>query len=245
MKEKIYLVMAIILIFMPSMNVLAEDSIPLIQNLLPSRTTTNADQPAISLNMLELVWNAETYTPLEYQGRALPTKGSMVDVDAVISVSGGSTSNLKFSWFLDDTFQESKSGYGKTSFRFGVRKFSGSSHNVLVKIFNDDRSFYTEKSIDIPICEPEVVLTQSNTNLLSIVAKPYFFYIKKLTDLIFEWTLAGQEPIISSNYNASILDISISNRDTTETAEQTINLSVKRNSTQIIQNAYNSIKINL
>jgi hypothetical protein len=231
MKKKICFIIISLLIFALANNLLAEE--------------LNFDSSQITLNSLELVWSAETYTPFEYQGRALPTKGSMVDVYAVISVSGGTTSNLKFSWFLDNTFQEANSGYNKTSFRFGVRRYSGSSHNVLVKIFTEDRSFYIEKSIDIPIYEPEVIMKQSDINPLSVVAKPYFFYIKKLTDLIFEWTFSGQEPIISSNYNANVLDISISDKNTSETTEQTIWLNVKKNSEYIKQSANNSIKINL
>jgi len=246
MKKKICFVIISALIFVPLLNILAADdySIPLIQNLLPSDTATDTSQPTISLNSLELVWSPETYVPIEYQGRALPINGSMVDVDAILSISGGNINNLKFSWFLDDTFQESKSGYGKTSFRFGVRRLSGSSHDVLVKIFNEDRSFYAEKSIEIPITQPEVVISTNITNKNSIIAKPYFFSIKKLTDLEFQWTLAGQEPIISSNYNASILNINVANKNTSATSEQQLWLNVK-NLKETEQSAYNSIKINL
>ncbi len=244
MKKQICLIIISLSVFLPIIGCASEEYIPLIQNLLPSTTSAGTqDQPSIKLNMLELAWSAETYAPLDYQGRTLPIKGSMVDVDAIISITGENTGNLKFSWFLDNTFQESKSGYGKTSFRFGVRKFNGDFHNVLVKIFNEDRSFYIEKSIEIPIARSEVVLKQSNMNQLSILAKPYFFSIDKLTDLEFQWTLEGQEPIISSNYNADILDINIKNKNL-PASEYQLGLVVK-NLRNTIQSANSSIKINL
>ncbi len=244
MKKKIYFAIILILILLPLTTLAEEESYAPIIDLLQTDTSAAEQQESITLKMLELVWSAETYVPYGYLGKALPIQGSMVTIDAVLYTSGGNQSNLKFSWFLDNTFQEAKSGYGKKSFKFGVRRASGSTHNVLVKVFNEDRSFYTERTIEIPVAEPEVVLAPTNTNKLSIIAKPYFFEVSKLTDLVFRWTFEGQEPIISSNYNASILDIDILNKNSNQSIERNISISVK-NSKKEQQNAYDSIKINL
>lgn len=243
MKSKICFIIIIILIFIPITS-MAEDEfyIPTI-NLLQEETNTEY-QESITLKALDLVWDAETYVPYDYLGKALPIQGSTVVVDALLYISGGDRNNLKFSWFLDNTFQEAKSGYGKNSFRFNIRRTAESTHNVLIKIFNDDRSFYVEKSIEIPIAKQEVILSSINTNKLSLIAKPYFFTIDKITDLIFKWTLEGQSPITASDYDANILDINILNKNTNESIEKNISISVT-NSKKEQQNAYDSIKINL
>jgi len=200
------------------------------------------DDSNINLNSLKLSWTAETYTPYEYKGRALPTQGSNVIIDAILDISGENPSNLKYSWFLDDIFQENKSGYGRNSFQFGVRRAGGSSHKVLIKIFNDSRSFMVEKSIDIPIVGPEIALYFSNGGSYSsdrvidsvdvysdkksiFIIRPYFFDINKLTDLSFEWRLANQQPIISSAYSANALDLFIGGKTSKEILKE--NLLVK------------------
>jgi hypothetical protein len=200
-----------------------------IATLLPLIALAQLDAVTnISINRFDLVWSADTYTPFDYQGRNLPTIGSKIIVDAVISASSGNIKSLKYSWFLEDIFQKSKSGYGKDSFYFYVQQRPGGYHTVRVQVFNDDRTIFEEKTIKIPITEPEIVVyslgnnshfsSQANKNFidifndkLSLVVKPYFFSINKLTDLTFEWTLGSQEPIISSDYDASVLDLTITN----------------------------------
>ena len=71
-----------------------------LDDLLNSTTTT----PNITINKFNLIWSADTYTPLGYEGRNLPTIGSEVKVDAIINTSGGSAKSLKYSWFLEDIF---------------------------------------------------------------------------------------------------------------------------------------------
>jgi len=178
------------------------------------------------INKFDLTWSTDTYTPFDYSGRALPVAGSKIIVNAIVSASNGSPSNLKYSWFLEDIFQQNKSGYGKDSFYFYAQKNSGSFHTVRLQIFNEDRSIFEEQSIQIPITSPEIVVCPSSGNAhfsnqenktynlssgekFSLIARPYFFSANKLTDLKFEWTAPGQEPIISSEYDASVLNLKI------------------------------------
>ena len=219
------------------------------------------NEEPINLNSIELLWSTDTYTPFDYQGRALPVKGSSITVSANLKISSGNLNSLKYSWFLDDVFQENESGYGKNVFKFRVRRSNGLSHNLLVKIFNDDRSFYIEKTLEIPITKPELIIYSSNGNShfsnqastistvladkkFSFIAKPYFFSIKKLTDLVFEWTLSGTNPIISSDYDASIFNLTISDKNVSETAESNLWVSVK-NTLYENQKANGSMKINI
>ena len=215
----------------------------------------------VVLEDFDIIWSADTYTPIDYVGRALPVRGSKITVEAIVTILFGNTQNLKYSWFLDDVFQQSKSGYGKTSSYFYAYKGPGAKHVVRLQIFNEDRTIFEEKSIQIPITEPELVIYSSNGNsffskqaskistitsnkTFSFVAKPYFFSINKLTDLVFEWTLEGQSPIRSSDYNASVLDLNITNKNTNEASKQNLLVNVK-NSQAKEQGASKTIKINI
>lgn len=221
----------------------------------------NALDTEINLNSLKLAWSADTYIPFKYQGRTLPTRGSKVTVEALLDVSGSAPENLKYSWFLDDVFQENKSGYGRMSFEFTIRRISGRSHIVSVQIFNESRSFFTEREITIPIVEPEVVIYSSNgnsnfsdegnkTSLIiagkksSFVAKPYFFSIKKLTDLSFEWRFAGHESTISSAYGANVLELNINEKEDDKILERTLDIDIK-NKTNSFQKALQTIKVQI
>ena len=200
---------------------------------------TAINNSEITLRNVELYWSADTYVPFNYQGRALPVKNSFVTIDVYLEISGENPKNLKYSWFLDGFFQESKSGYGKDSFRFGVRKTKGDSHEVLVKIFNESRSFLIERTIKTPIAEPEIVVSPLSENSIfskiitvlsgkeiSFIAKPYFFSIDKLANLTFNWQINGQQPTTSSDYGASILNLTIPEKKGTKLLEKELQINV-------------------
>lgn len=215
----------------------------------------------ITLNGLELIWSADTYTPYNYQGRALPSPGSKVMVEAIVHVSGGDPDSLKYSWFLENIFQRGKSGYAKDSFYFYVSQKSGAYHTVKLQIFNESRSFFEEKIIQIPIVKPEIVVYASNGNShfsertngtsmvlsgkkFSFIAKPYFYGVKKITDLTFEWHFAEQEPIISSAYDANVLGLTISGKEDEEILERELWVKVS-NKSEYRQKAFQTIKVRI
>lgn len=216
----------------------------------------------ITFKTLELYWSTDSYVPFGYQGRALPTKGSSVTVEADLKISGGNPKNLKYSWFLDDIFQEAKSGYGKDDFEFAIRRVEGASHNVLIKIFNESRSFYVEKSIDIPIADPELVIYHKNNSKVNLpyvssaksfeiisdmesafLALPYFFNIKSLKDLEFEWKL-GTKSVKESSLKANIFGLKIINKEVGEILEETLKVTAT-NKLDSAQRILKNIKINI
>ncbi len=240
------------------LNMLAQNDIDITNLLLEAETS----EPEINLNSLELFWWADTYTPFGYSGRPLPTKGSLITVNADLKISGANPGDLKYSWFLDGIFQESKSGYGKDAFKFGVRRTNGASHSVLVKIFNENRSFYIEKSISIPVVNPEVVVYHKNNAPLnlsylsseksfdvisdkesSFLALPYFFSVKSLKDLEFEWSL-GKKSIKESSFTANIFGLKIINKETGGMLEETLKVFVT-NKFSPTQKVSKNIKISI
>lgn len=217
--------------------------------------------PRITINSFDLIWSADTYTPYEYQGRALASQGSKVTIEAIVNVSSGNPNSLKYSWFLDNIFQRTKSGYGKDDFYFYVLQYPDAYHIIKLQIFNEDRSVFEEKTIKIPVVEPEVVVYPSNGNghfsdqtsktsfvlagkEFSFIAKPFFFSVKELTGLSFEWRFSGQEPIISSDYDANVLALTISGKENEEILKNNFWVSVT-NKTESRQKASQRIKIQI
>ncbi len=251
-KSPIFLAAFILFSLLVPTNILGQiDDVWLIEDMLIEEIKEK--KQGIVLKDLELHWSANTYVPPTYQGRKLTTRGSLVNVEAALKISGENPKNLKYSWFLDDVFQNNKSGYGKDKFQFRARRSGGASQTILVKTFNENRSFYTEKSIKIPIVEPELIIYASNGNShfsdqaskvsmilagkkFSFIAKPFFFGVKELAGLSFEWRFPGQNPIISSYYDANVLDLTISGKEDKEISknELRINVSNKIDSRQKI-----------
>jgi len=207
-------------------------------------------------------WSADNYAPFGYQGRILPTRGSWVTVEADLKISGGDPKNLKYSWFLDGIFQGYKSGYGRDNLKFGVRKFYGASHVVLLKVFNESRSFFVEKSITIPVANLDLVVykkQEASINLpysvsaenFSIIsneensfsALPYFFNVKSLKDLEFDWTFANKS-YKESSLTANIFGLKITNKKAGDLFEKILKVKAT-NKQQTDQRAQKTIKLNI
>jgi hypothetical protein len=202
-----------------------------------------ATSEEFTLKNIEMIWSADSYVPYDYPGRALPSVDGFVDINVIINLYKGQAENLQYSWFIDNVFDESQSGYGKRDFRFGIRKNADEAHIVLVKIFNDSNTFYMEKSVTIPIVSPEIivyastknsrfseqakkVIFASNNKKSYFVAKPFFFSIKKPTDLNYQWSISEQKSIAASGLNANTLAITAPTKEDDKKEAKRLFLSV-------------------
>ena len=249
---------------LPVLSFAADDGFFIMEDFLSGDSSETVDSSGEEINLIDfdLYWSAETYTPFGYQGRALPTKESWVGVSSYLKISGENPKNLKYSWFLDDVFQEYKSGYGRTEFRFGIRRNKGNPHTVLLKIFNESRSFLIEKSIIIPITNPDVVIYSAlngQTNLPytifskdSIIpsikdnfflALPYFFDIRTIENLEFNWSF-GNKTIEEPSLVANLFGIKITNKGVSDLLKQALGVFVI-NKEEDNQRAEELININI
>jgi hypothetical protein len=209
----------------------------------PTDDDIYSSEEEYTLKDVEIIWSTDSYVPYDYPGRALPSVDGFININVVINLYKGTPENLQYSWFVDKTFDESQSGYGRKNFKFGIRRDAGESHIVLVKIFNDSNTFYLEKSIVIPIVEPEIIIYTSAKNLefselakkavvvpakrkSYFVAKPFFFSIKKPADLNYQWEISGQESIAASGINANVLALNVPEKKNQERETRRIEVSV-------------------
>jgi hypothetical protein len=219
---------------------------------------TETTSETINLKSIEIIWSTDSYVPYDYPGRALPSVDGFVDVTVALNLYQGKAENLQYSWFVDKTFDEQQSGYGKKNFRFGIRKNANEAHTVLVKIFNDDDSFYLEKSITIPIVSPEIIVYTSiknpgfselakktitiPTNKKSyFVAKPFFFSIKKSTDLNYQWQVSEQDAVNASGANANVLGLTVPKKENSERIVKDLLVNVNNGQAYSKQTAYTNI----
>ena len=162
-------------------------------------------------SVVNMVWEADTYTPLLYQGKSLYTAGSNLKVVAYPTVMiGGSlipTNKLSFQWSDNNTPNTAASGLGKNVFTFQGDQIQ-SGEDVTVTVYYNNASV-GKGEIFIPASQPQVLFYQQDplrgelldealsgnftlTNQeVTVKAEPYFF--AKNSPLQYDWTLDGQE----------------------------------------------------
>jgi hypothetical protein len=93
----------------------------------------------------------ESYTPLFYEGRSLPSEGALVKFVAVPNISENGVQNpassLSYFWYVNDEFKEDVSGAGKSSNNFNLDLFSNFTRIKVV--VHSPRGATAEKFIDI------------------------------------------------------------------------------------------------
>lgn len=138
---------------------------------------------------LLITWGADNYVPSEYQSRILPISNTAINVALELIVNGKLTniSAYEVRWFVDDELQAS--GFGMKNFNFEIDSFvEDSIQSVGAEIINY-KGQKLKKTIDLPIAKPEVIIIRNEKNIFQ--AKPYFFNIKELENIIFSWSING------------------------------------------------------
>lgn len=155
---------------------------------------------------VDLLWEADTYTPPFYRGKALPTYKSSIKV---VAIPNSKNINTKFiyTWSISNLGNiVGADGYNRTKFTtFG--SYAGYNREVNVSMVSFDKSKKVKKSIKIKSVEPELVLYENNSlmgtllnkalyntkeitgNEFSVKAEPYFVTIGEMKDLKYEWAI--------------------------------------------------------
>jgi hypothetical protein len=179
--------------------------------LNPFQQQTKSAMPAIDSSDLSLVWTTNTYTPPDYQGKALPAYGSVVEVSVIPnkSIKTGLAS-LVYNWYLDGQFKDSQSGKNRQKFTFRVSALGGQQHLAKLKLTTEDGQELFSLSSAINIVTPQIVLYPAETQTINFinagasqtdmspgqektfVALPYFFNISAPDALTYQWSFERQ-----------------------------------------------------
>jgi hypothetical protein len=208
---------------------------------------------------IDLVWQAESYTPPFYQGKALYPHQGLITFVAIPNTSASksvakSLGSFIYTWKKDGDILGDFSGYGKNTFNWRGTVISR-PFNVEVDVSTSAGISIGSANVNINPQSPVVALYQddpllgvlANKNLknitmigkeLSIAAVPYFF--NKGTEpvnLEYKWTMNGQS--IANQLDPSILTV---RNNTGLSGNSTIGLQVS-NVLKILQFASDSMSV--
>lgn len=142
---------------------------------------------------LELLvsWKSLSYAPSDYQGKILPAKDSAIILSFDLIDSGriANISKNEVRWKIGTNVIDS--GLGLKNNVFQISKLSSENLTVSITVLNYN-SRNIQKTITIPIADPEVIIKQIENNSFS--AKPYFFNVDNINELGFEWSVNGEKP---------------------------------------------------
>ncbi len=166
-------------------------------------------------SVINLVWEADTYTPLLYAGKALYSAGSNLKVVAfpTVLIGGGlaSANQLSFQWYRADTLDSAASGLGKNVYSFQGDQLQA-EEDIAVDVYSGTTKV-GRGEVTIPVSSPQILvyvqdplrgellgtalegqaqLPQTETTLK---AEPYFFASSGVqhSTLQYNWTLDSQD----------------------------------------------------
>jgi len=152
-----------------------------------------------------LTWTTDTYVPLSYQGKALPSRGSNIEVVAQLDSLQLNPEELNFNWFINNHIGKEGSGINKQIFKFTISESISKNHIIRVEVTDLGNTMNISSSFALKAYEPEIVLLAKilylnfliNINFLDdqeieFTAQPYFFNIKDINELDYEWSFGKQ-----------------------------------------------------
>ncbi|MDO8574243.1 MAG: hypothetical protein Q7R86_01290 [bacterium] len=143
-----------------------------------------------------ITWEASTYTPPGFEGKALPIEGSLVTASMEVFDSSGRLFDLREQtvyWYLNDKLIKGGVGIQTVIFRS-----SQGTQELRVQL-PDYLGGILVKTIEIPVVRPEAVVSYSGVggfigNSARAEALPYFFNVGDKKDLEFSWKVNDQAP---------------------------------------------------
>jgi hypothetical protein len=168
---------------------------------------------AIRPTNLSIVWQAATYVPPFYKGKALESYGAAYKVVAIPEIVDGNgrrvnPKSLVYTWKKNDAIEKDQSGYGRDSFISTQTSFTREGDDIFVEVVSAD-GFSTSGGITIVPQTPEIHFYEKSplygvlygnelTDRLNLIheevtvsAEPYYFSTKsKLSSVLqYAWTL--------------------------------------------------------
>ena len=163
---------------------------------------------------IDLFWQANTYTPPFFRGKANHTTEGTVTVVAMpnIALNGKlvAKEKLVYQWSQNGRPLSNSSGYGKNSVTV-INSLTKSAEIIGVSVSTPDKVIFTQREIKIPVKEPEIIFyedhplygvlfnngivkeTNLSTKEMTFSVAPYFFAVSDPANprLIYTWLVNG------------------------------------------------------
>lgn len=170
-------------------------------------TFVNAQTPS----QFMVSWQANSYAPIWYSGKILPTKGSAIKVsfELIDGAKIADISKKKVRWYVNDKLVQNESkGLGLKFYSFIADDYPGQETEIRITIV-DYKDETLDKIIRIPIVSPEAVIdapypnAEINIGANYFFINPFFFNVRDLKNISFEW-LADNRPAESGENNQAL-----------------------------------------
>lgn len=164
---------------------------------------------------VDILWEADSYTPPFYKGKALYGYQSLVTVIALPNMANSSGTkinpdNLIYKWTKDGKVLGGVSGYGKSKFSFS-RSILSRPDEIEVEVMSSDKKIKASGSITLEPIEPKTVIYENNPlygiiyekaisgefklngNEITLITTPYFFGKNDVGGRIkYDWRMNGR-----------------------------------------------------
>lgn len=204
---------------------------------------------------LDVVAEPQTKTPAFYRGRALPSVGSTVNLTAVVSGSGISTSNLFYTWQVNNKVINGGSIIGNN--KSSIVMPPGQQALVTVSIQSADGSFSIRKSLEIASVSPKLYFYELNSlyglsqrpftslgligNSVTVRAEPYYLDVNTYNNPDhLEWKIDGA---VNQSKSANPYEMTVARIDDYTSGISRASLHI-RNMTQLLQGVEGGFQIN-
>ncbi|MEK7481854.1 MAG: hypothetical protein AAB607_00600 [Patescibacteria group bacterium] len=160
-------------------------------------------------------WQANSYAPSWYSGKILPTRGSLIKISFELVDNGkiADLSKKKVRWYVNDKLVQNESkGLGLKFYSFIADDYPGQETEIRITIV-DYKDEILDKIVRIPIVFAEAAIdspypnAEINTGKNSFLVYPFFFNIRDLNNISFEWLVDNQPA--ESGENSQSLELNI------------------------------------
>ncbi len=187
---------------------------------------------------ITLTWSTDTYIPANYVGKAIPTVGSKIEVVATIDNPAINPFKTTYEWSLSRDFypQEKISELGKQTYTFNIGDNIYQNYSVNLELKNDQGEIIGKsETIFVKPYKPQIIIhpmqisngikktlpsfDASDLNLkkylitsnqaVEFTAIPYFFNIKNIDDLDYNWQFGTQNAAQKDSRNLNIFKLKI------------------------------------
>lgn len=226
---------------------------------LPLPTVAQTTEPSV-----RLLWEAASYTPPLYRGRALPSADTPVRIlaDARFVTAQGTVvpeRSITYTWTINLRVREDLSGVGKSTILLNGPSLFGALI-VTVEAWGPNNSFYGTNTIRIPAVQPVLALynddpilgvsyrkaigagTTLRSDQTTLVAEPYFFNVSSALSpaLLYSWYV-NDTPVLADDDNPSRITLNVEGG---KSGNALVTLALKH-STQQLQTAERSWQIGI
>lgn len=179
---------------------------------------TLAKNLSFSPGGVEILYEAEVYTPPFYRGKALPTPQSVITLLAITNFKTGggsaiSSKDLVFTWKKNGTVDGANSGRGKNTYRYNNGLLAGDAPTIEVLVSAAESNVSGNASFRAASVNPEIIFYEQNPLLgvilerallntfflnkteATLVAYPFFFSTKakENNSFSYRWAINGEE----------------------------------------------------